>query len=214
VLFVIAKGIFTAIVMTIGVGPGMLINFHTSMRKGFFSGLSVVAGLYASDLTFIAVNYFGVFRIAKSFSHQNTGALVCGLLLCTFGIVMAFKKPRAIEACGKSAYDCSAASFFKDFLSGFIVNISNPFVFVFWMTLMGIASLNFGFRTGAFHIYFLTVICAALSLDITKSWLFSRIGTGIKENVMKIINITTGTVLASAGIAIICRSIIMKPLSP
>ena len=73
-----AKGIFTAFIMTVGVGPGMLINFHTSLRRGFVAGLSVVAGLYLSDSIFIAINYFGIFHLIQSFHHQRTGGSSAG----------------------------------------------------------------------------------------------------------------------------------------
>jgi arginine exporter protein ArgO len=96
------KGILTALIMTVGVGPGMLINFHTSLRRGFVAGLFVVAGLYASDFTFIAINYFGVFRVIQSFQHQRTGTIVCGSVLCIFGIVMLLKKPAAVAAAEES----------------------------------------------------------------------------------------------------------------
>ena len=97
----------------------------------------------------------------------------------------------------------------KGFLSGFAVNMTNPFVFIFWMTLMSIATLNFGFRTYSFFIYFAGVVGTALCLDITKSYLFSRIKTGMKAKVMAWINHGIGTVLASAGIMIICRSLVV-----
>jgi hypothetical protein len=73
---------------------------------------------------------------------------------------------------------------------------------------MSIATLNFGFRTYPFHVYFSTVIGAALCLDITKSFLFSRIKTELKSQVMTRINRGMGAVLSCAGIVIICRSIV------
>lgn len=212
----IAKGILTALIMTVGVGPGMLINFHTSLRRGFVAGLFVVAGLYASDFTFIAINYFGVFRVIQSFQHQHTGSIVCGSVLCIFGILMLLKKPAAVAASEESKPLPRTGSLLKGFLSGYVVNISNPFVFVFWMTLMSVASLNFGFRTAPFYVYFSAVICTALCLDIAKSYLFSRLKNGIREKIMKRINSGIGTILASAGAVIICRSlfIISQPLRP
>jgi threonine/homoserine/homoserine lactone efflux protein len=212
----LTKGILTALIMTVGVGPGMLINFHTSMRRGFIAGLFVVAGLYLSDLTFIAINYFGVLFLIKYLQNQRAVAIICGIMLCIFGIAMLLNKPRAIVVSKKIKHVHSFRDLLKNFLSGFIVNISNPFVFIFWMTLMSIASLNFGFRTQSFHIYFAAVILSALCLDITKSYFFSRFRSGIKENFMKMINLGTGTVLAFCGVAIICRSIfiIHQPLFP
>jgi threonine/homoserine/homoserine lactone efflux protein len=204
----IAKGIVTALIMTVGVGPGMMINFHTSLRRGFIAGLSVVFGLYLSDGIFIAINYFGVINLVQSFHHQRIGGIICGAVLCVIGGSMVLKKASGLVLQPNMGQPPPAASFVKGFLSGFMVNISNPFVFVFWITLMSIATLNFGFRTYPFHVYFSTVIGTALCLDITKSFLFSRIKTGLKAQVMTRINQGMGAVLSCAGIVIICRSMI------
>jgi threonine/homoserine/homoserine lactone efflux protein len=204
----IVKGILTALIMTVGVGPGMVLNLHTSLRRGFIGGLSVVCGLYISDGIFIAVNYFGVINLIKSFHHQRIGGIVCGAILCVIGVSMVVKKASDLALRPAAGQTPGAASLAKGFLSGFMVNITNPFVFVFWITLMSIATLNFGFRTYSFNVYFSTVIGAALSLDVTKSFLFSRIKTGLKASVMRRINQGMGGALACAGIVIICRSMV------
>jgi threonine/homoserine/homoserine lactone efflux protein len=203
----LAKGMLTAFIMTLGVGPGMLINFHTSLRRGFAAGVSVVAGLYVSDLVFIAINYFGVLHLIQSFQHRRTGGIVCGAILCVFGISMVLKKQKAIVSPAGDDTVADTGSLLQGFLSGFVVNMTNPMVFVFWMTLLSIAALNFGFRTYPFFIYLAGVVGTALCLDIAKSYLFSRIKIGLKTKVMAWINHGIGTVLASAGIVIICRSI-------
>jgi threonine/homoserine/homoserine lactone efflux protein len=206
----------TAFIMAVGVGPGMLINFHTSLRRGFVAGLSVVTGLYLSDATFIAINYFGVPQLIKSFHHQRIAGIACGAVLCVVGISMVLKKSFGIAVPAGSGPAPETAGLFKGFMSGFAVNMANPFVFIFWMTLMSIATLNFGFRTHPFFTYFAGVIGTALCLDITKSYLFSRIKTGIKARVMARINHGIGAILASAGIIIICRSFVVfgQPIHP
>ena len=211
-----AKGMLTAFIMTVSVGPGMLINLHTSLRKGFIAGLSVVTGLYLSDGIFITINYFGVSHLIKAFHHQRIAGIACGAVLCIFGISMVLKKSFEITVSAGKVPVPENMGLFKGFISGFAVNMANPFVFLFWMTLMSIATLNFGFRTNAFFAFFAGVIGTALCLDISKSYLFSRIKTGIKSKVMARINHGIGTVLASAGIIIICRSIVVfgQPIQP
>jgi threonine/homoserine/homoserine lactone efflux protein len=184
--------------MTVGVGPGMMLNLHTSLRRGFIGGLSVVCGLYISDGIFIAINYFGVINLIKSFHHQRIGGIVCGAILCVIGVSMVVKKTSDLALRPSAGQTPGAASLAKGFLSGFMVNI----------TLMSIATLNFGFRTYSFNVYFSTVVGAALCLDVTKSFLFSRIKTGLKASVMRRINQGMGGALACAGIVIICRSMV------
>jgi hypothetical protein len=70
--------------------------------------------------------------------------------------------------------------------------MTNPFVYVFWMTLMSIAALNFGFRTYPFFVYLFGAVGTALCFDIAKSYLFSRFKTGLQSKVMTRINCGVG----------------------
>jgi threonine/homoserine/homoserine lactone efflux protein len=212
----VVKGVATAFIMTVALGPGMLLNIHRSLHGGFTAGLCVVAGLYTSDAAFIAVNYFGVSPFFKSLHHQGIAGIVCGAAVCIAGICMAVKKSLGINAATCAEKVPKAIHPLKQFLSGFAVNSFNPFVFIFWMTLMSIATLNFGFRTPQFFEYFAGVFITALFLDIIKSYLFSRIQTGLNAKVVAGISRGIGTAVASAGIAIMYRSIIIfgQPTHP
>jgi threonine/homoserine/homoserine lactone efflux protein len=198
------KGMLTAFAMSLGIGPGMLINFRISLRRGFAAGLSVVAGLYVSVITFVAVNYFGVFHLIDSFRHRRATGIVCGIMLCVFGICMVLTNPKKALA---AQPETDPLPLLKGFLSGVVVNITNPFVFLVWTTLMSIAAVNFGFRTCSFFAYLTGVVGTALCLDIVKSYLFSRMKIGITARLIAWINHGMGTILASGGIVMICRSI-------
>jgi threonine/homoserine/homoserine lactone efflux protein len=84
---------------------------------------------------------------------------------------------------------------------------TNPFVFAFWMTVMGFAAFNFGYRTRSFFVYFMTVVATALVFDIIKSCVFSRVTITVKTPVMAWINRGMGVALAAAGIVIICQAV-------
>ncbi len=198
------QGILTAFVMSLGVGPGMLVNFRVSLRRGFAAGVAVVAGLYASVIIFLAVNYVGVFHLIESLQHRRATGIVCGAILCVFGIGMVLTSPREPVA---GPADNGPSPLLKAFLSGFVVNMTNPFVFLIWTTLLSIAAVNFGFRTRPFFVYLAGVVGTALFLDIVKSYLFSRMKTGTTARLIAWINHGMGTILASGGLVMICRSI-------
>jgi threonine/homoserine/homoserine lactone efflux protein len=210
------KGILTAFVMTVAVGPGMLLNIHASLRRGFVAGLTVVIGLYVSDATFIAINYIGVSQFVNNFHHQRFVGIACGVVVCILGISMVSKKSIGITVQESADPAPKTNSLFRDFMSGFLVNMANPFVFIFWMTLMSIATLNFGFHSNSFYEYFAGVLGTALCLDILKSYLFSRVKTGLQPKAMARINHGVGTVLVSVGIVMIFRSIAVfgQPIHP
>lgn len=200
----LAKGILTALVMAIGVGPGVLINFHTSLRRGFRAGLSVVAGLYTGIIVFLAVNYFGVFRLIQPFQHRRAAGIICGAILCCMGIGMLLTRPNATMVASEYS---DPVPLLKGFLSGFLINITNPFIFLLWATLMSFAAANFGYRSSPFFAYLTGVIATGLCLDIVKSYFFSRIKAGVTARLLALINRGMGTVLASGGIFLVCRSI-------
>lgn len=200
----------TACVMTVCVGPGMLLNLHTSLRSGFLAGLAFVAGLYASDCTIIVIDYCGLSQILQLFRHQRLFGLVCGLVLCVFSTAQLLARPT--DSLSTSRPDPRERPYRPGlpgaFLSGFAVNIANPFVFIFWITLLSAAVMNFGYRTRSFYEFIFSVVGTAFAFDVMKSFLFSKVAVSPGSPAMTWISRGTGAALAVVGIVLVCKSIL------
>jgi threonine/homoserine/homoserine lactone efflux protein len=199
-------GMLVAVSMTCSVGPGLMLYFQATVSRGFVSGLSVLAGLWASDLGIITVSYFGLLQVLKTVHNQRIAAIISSTILIGFGLLQWIKKPAIISRTAPSGPTDPQPKLLKGFLSGFLINSCNPVVFAFWMTLIGIAGINFGMRTRSFFAFFIGLVSCAMIFDSTKCFIFSRITLHLNSTVLPWINRVLGIALMLAAAAILYKS--------
>lgn len=127
------KGIFIGLLIAIPVGPVGILCVHRVIAKGRLAGLFSGLGAAAADGLYGAVAAFGLtlisdFLIGCSFWIR----LIGGAFIVFIGVRMYFSKPVIdIE-------DDIPNTLFRDFLSTFIITITNP------MTIMGFLAIFAG----------------------------------------------------------------------
>lgn len=195
-----------AVTMTCSVGPGLMLYFQASVCRGFVAGLAVLSGLWISDLSIITVSYFGIFQILKTVHNQPIAAIVSSSILAGFGLAQWTKKPNAAFLSTRSGSGAIQFNLLKGFFSGFLVNSCNPFVYAFWMTLLGIAGVNFGMRTRSFFFFFIGLVSCAMFFDTTKCFIFSKLTFHFNSTVLPWINRVVGSALILAAAVIVYKS--------
>lgn len=204
----ILAGMLVALTMTVSVGPGLVMYFQATVNRGFAAGLSVLSGLWISDFGFITISLLGISRLLNTVHNQHIAAIACSTALVVFGLTQWIKKPAALAGSGPHRGLGQKTSLATGFLSGFMINSSNPFVFVFWMTLVSLAGVNFGVRTQSFYAFFIGLIACGLIFDISKCFIFSKITVYFNPIVLTRINRIAGSVVMAGAIAIICKSFV------
>ncbi len=129
------KGILIGLLIAIPVGPVGILCVHRVIAKGRLAGLFSGIGAALADGLYGAVAAFGLtlisdFLIGWSFWIR----LVGGLFIVFIGIRMYFTKPVI------NIEDSIPNTLGRDFLSTFIITITNP------MTIMGFLAIFAGFN--------------------------------------------------------------------
>ena len=199
-------GMLVAGTMTCSVGPGLMLYFQASVSRGFVAGLAVLSGLWTSDLAIITVSWFGVMQILKTVHNQHIAALVSAIVLVGFGFLQWIISPGVDSQPTPGVPATVQPKLLKGFLSGFLINSCNPFVFAFWTTVVGIAGVNFGMRTQPFFTFFIGLVSCAIVFDTTKCFIFSRITFHFNSAVLLWINRVVGSALILAAIVIVYKS--------
>ncbi len=203
-------GMLVALSMTLSVGPGLMLYFQASMSRGFTAGLAVLSGLWISDLGFIAISFLGISQLFSTARIQHIAALMCAAILVVFGLIQWIKRPASSIQQTPADTTRKKQRLVKGFLSGFLLNSSNPFALVFWMTLVGIAGVHFGMRTQSFYAFFTGLISCAMIFDTTKCFVFSKITVRINYGVLTWINRIAGSAIMVSAILIVCKSFIVR----
>ena len=95
-------------------------------------------------------------------------------------------------------------------LKGFLLNIANPFVWLFWPTVVLGVATPFMNTTQDIVLFFSGTLSMFLLVDTTKVFLASRIKNYITDKILHLINKVAGVGLFIFGIVLVIRSIIMS----
>ncbi|MBN1464904.1 LysE family transporter [candidate division KSB1 bacterium] len=130
-------------------------------------------------------------------------------MLCGFGLLLFFKKMnRVAESQNLSTLERAKSLFFL-FTKGALVNITNPTIFVFWLTLTALITTHYGFHTTAYWQFFLVLFGTTLAFDLIKVYLFSRMHNFLPLGIHSKINRALGFVLLCIGLFFIAKTLVL-----
>lgn len=201
----LGSGILLGLTLSILTGPILFTLVQTSIEEGFRAGIMVASGIWISDIIFVLCVYFGVSYITEitNWSGFNLGmGIVGGLILIGIGLSLALVKPPAIENLDK--FGVRYSSYFKLWLTGFVINTANPFTFVFWFITT--AAFVTDFKQPNSDIFFYTGILSMIILtDGLKVFSAKQIQKKLKPEMMLLLRRIAGLALIIFGIILMIR---------
>ena len=200
------KGLLLAFAIAFGVGPGLILQFDASINRGFFYGAVVVIGQSIGDLALLTIGYLGFIHFLENGSSPFWMGLICGAVIIVFGMIMLLKRSK-VNLDPNSGHDALvSADLFHLFLKGILINITNPFLMIFWFGLLGFTGSHYGTGSADFFAFFIGLFGGALVMDLTKCYVFYKVKHFFKPSVLIWINRISGSALVAAGIYIIFKS--------
>jgi len=196
------KGITLGLLLAISVGPIVFTVIKQSLTSGTAGGLAFIAGISFSDLVLVVLSnlFSNLFDVLVA--HRRTLAVVASIFLILVGIYFVFfKKPAAAaEGGGNVTPVYSAGGYLKLFSVGFIMNIFNPGIIVFWLTT---ATTFLGDTLNQRIVIFATALVLALGADVAKVLLANKLRKKLTAKNIHLINRINGIILIGFGIVII-----------
>ena len=141
------KGVLLSLSLALSIGPGLVLQFQASVRRGFMGGCMVLGGRYLSDISLLTLSYIGVLQIMTSQTNQRLSGLIGSLALVIFGASFMVKKNDQSLNASSPGTQGIGASLFSYFFSSLTINTMNPFVCVFWIGLVAVAGTMFGIHS-------------------------------------------------------------------
>jgi len=201
----LGSGILLGLTLSILTGPILFTLVQTSIEEGFRAGITVASGIWVSDIIFVLCVYFGISYITEitHFSGFNLGmGIVGGLILIGIGLSLVLVKPPAIE--NMDEFGVRYSSYFKLWLTGFIINTANPFTFVFWFITT--AAFVADFKQPNSDIYFYCGILGMIILtDGLKVFSAKQIQKKLKPEMMTLLRRIAGVALIVFGVVLMIR---------
>jgi threonine/homoserine/homoserine lactone efflux protein len=194
------KGITLGLLLAISVGPIVFTVIKQSLNNGTKGGMAFIAGISFSDILLVILSnlFTNLFDVIKA--HKKSLAIIASIFLILVGVYFLFFKKVKVNAEGKQAMVFRTTDYLRIFIAGFIMNIFNPGIIVFWLT----TSTTFIENTLNERIMIFSVALAlALGADILKVLLANNIRQRLTPKNIHRINQVNGIILIGFGLAII-----------
>jgi len=193
------KGITLGLLLAISVGPIVFTVIKQSIANGHKGGLVFIAGISFSDILLVIFSnlFTNLFDVLNA--HKKLLAVVASIFLIIAGIFyLLFKKTKIVESNGDNNLETS--DYTKLFITGFIMNIFNPGIIVFWLT----TATTFADNTINHRIIiFATALIIALAADVAKVLLAAKIRDRMTAKNIHLVNQINGIILIAFGVFII-----------
>ena len=214
-------GLTLAIVF--GFGPAFITLIQTSIHRGFRSAAWFAAGVFLNDVLMMSLCVLTSIQVvANNDREMFYFSLGAGIILILFGIFTYTKKVKednfkSIKERTDEIIDENRENFKKDddtprwfvFLGkGFVLNILNPFVWIFWFSTVAVTAGKLGGDRLKVLLFFVIVLGTSLGCDLLKAKGASFLKKFFNAKRIRIMNRSIGWGLVLFGLYFIVSGII------
>ncbi|BDD10298.1 hypothetical protein FUAX_27300 [Fulvitalea axinellae] len=197
-IWIFIKGVGFGVALAFLIGPAFFTLIQTSIKKGFAAGVGIALGISSSDAIYITVSYIGVSRWAGDDHFKAWFGLLGGAVMLGFGIISLMKRveemlPRKEKNTINKISD--KKGLFGDFMKGFLLNGLNPFLFMFWVGIVGSVANHNNYTPNQTVFFFCCIIAALFSMDLTKVHLANKLSHIVTPKLMRTVNRVVGIAL-------------------
>jgi len=195
----IFKGVAYGTVMAFMMGPVFFTLIRTSIQNGAIRGSFMAIGIALSETFIITISYISIASLADSFVFKTIMGMVGGVLMMTFGAISFFKHFRRNNLLEGQPIP-AAKHKWNYILQGFFLNALNPFVYLFWITLISADVLKNEYTPFQAFILFSGTITVIFSTDLFKAYLAEKISKYLTQELLVWVDRIVGIVLIIFGL--------------
>jgi threonine/homoserine/homoserine lactone efflux protein len=196
VIEVFAKALLLGVLLTLFVGPVFFMLIQASIRDGVKGGLSILLGLYLSDLLYIILTYYFFSLLITLEIPEAKIKLAGGVVFIILGVFYFLKK--------KSKITTSKSTYKNNYLKSFIINTLNPSAFFFWFAVLSWGNQHFNNKE--LIIYLGLGLLFALLFDFLKIYFSIYIAKLINSKSSSGFNKVIGAVIIFIGITLVYQN--------
>lgn len=198
------KGVGLGLMLAMAFGPSFFALLQTSIKNGLISGITLALGIFASDIIYVIIAYFGATSLLSNAQNKFYIEVIGGSLLVIFGSVSLFQKKEV-----RNNVDIKPQKRSVTFVKGFLLNTFNPAVFFLWFLWVSLISAEFKFSRLHILVFFCAALGTVLSTDILKAVVANQLRNVMTPNFQLWANRFLGLVLITIGINLICTDCLL-----
>jgi len=209
ILHPLFEGIILGLTVAITLGPALFSLLQTSIKHGIKTGIFLAAGIFMSDLALVVGCFFGASVIVTDSRYHLILGLLGGVVMIVFGLVTMLRKvPPTEQVEVINEIRVRKKGLMPYFFKGFLLNIANPFLWVFWITSVLAINATYGGDQQQVALFFAGTLGIILATDILKVILANKLKVTGNPMVKLWINRIVGVLFIVIGAFIIAGSLI------
>lgn len=200
-----------SLALVFGFGPAFFALVQTSLSRGFKKAAFFSLGVILNDAFMVTACILTNIQVVMSSDNELYFAIGAGLICILFGLFTYYKKVQPTKP--KKDDDTSitknnsASPWYTYLCKGFLLNVLNPFVWLFWVGAVAMVSGNLeGERVKVFS-FFLITLGTCFFIDLMKAWGASFLKRFFNEKRLHVMNKILGVALICFGIYFIGKGI-------
>lgn len=209
----VVLGLTLALIM--GFGPSFFTLIQTSINRGFKCAMLLDLGIILNDIMIVALMMMTNVQFnIKGESGLIYAAVSAGIILIIFGIYTYTLSPKKVIRISENNSNSiekinevsdNGPKWYVYITKGFLINVFNPFVWIFWITCVATVSSTYEGNKNSLILFFLGVFLTAFFFDIIKALGAYSLKRFFTEKMLRILNKITGVALILSAIYIIVR---------
>lgn len=204
-MWAILIGLFLSVVVNLG--PSFITLVQTSLHRGFRSAGWFAIGVITNDALIVSLCILTSVQIVMRSSQE--AALACigaGVILVLFGFFTYRRKVKDREELIEKQSEIliketdRKPSWYVFFAKGFVLNILNPFVWLFWFSAVAIVAGNMGGNKLSTLVFFGIILGTTLTIELLKAWGAAKLKKFFNAERTMLMNKITGALLMLCGL--------------
>lgn len=203
----IIEGLFFGFVLSFMLGPSFFLILETSIKQGIRHALFLDLGVFVGDVVYIwvALTFFRQREAIEA--HEDIITLVTGLLLIVFGLYQFFKKDKPKLPHETKELIHTRSEDLRLFLKGFIINLINPTILLYWFGMIFVGYTKNGFSSNEMIVFLCAIMFAFFTIDILKIIGARQLKRVVTDDFMHLLNRIIGVILLLFGLVMLGKGI-------
>lgn len=212
---VLISGFILGVTIAVIIGPAFFSLLQTSIHRGFRIGMYMALGILLSDFTLIALCFLGISQLISGDKYSILFGIIGGVILLAYGAYTFRKKTVYNETSGieidngKIYNKIKAHKPFIYIIKGYLLNLINPFLLIFWMGVMGFVVAEYNSDKEKLAVFFGTSLATVFATDLLKCFVANKIKRLLNPKVLKLVNHGLGILLIVLGVYLMIKTLIV-----
>ena len=202
--------IFLGIILSFTIGPVFFTILEISVSKGFKAAVFFNIGVVFSEIVFFAIAYASTSSLLESIQENPSWKVLGGVLLSFYAGITLLSMYQNKDDVDQYSFNPKSESpnVIKNMIRGFLLNIINFAVLVFWILV--VANYGPGFQDTDYKMvmFFLAIVGTYFSIDLGKIYLAQQLKNYLTKEIIVKIKLAVNVIILIIGLVLIFKGLL------